>query len=397
MSKNSNGGKTKNSSPEKQLKDQTRSFFNVAKEMAAENEGKIPFDRFQDEFVYANLDVKEYGLLAGCFEAEGIREFSNGKSVRDYFNDLIQDAKEAERLEREAEEDDDDFQTTHVETDSIRAYKQSIRDLKRITPERELELAREIEECTEAGDEVGRQLAMDELVNANLRLVMSIATRFQNQGLDYMDLIQFGNMGLIRAAERFDYRRQIRFSTYATYWIKQSIRRGIEDTGSAIRKPVHMNEKMNKYRLEKLALEQEIGREPTVSEVADKMGIDPSEALMYEMNMQKLISTDTPVGDDGDAAVGDFIEDQGTVSPEGNMENEDLKRMLAQCLSKLTDRERMIIERRYGLTPNGETSTLEELGQELNLTRERIRQIESRALHKIRRISYREGLYDYRV
>ncbi|HEX5193821.1 MAG TPA: sigma-70 family RNA polymerase sigma factor [Solirubrobacteraceae bacterium] len=275
--------------------------------------------------------------------------------------------------------------TVEPTLDSLRLYLRSIGRVELLTAEQEVSLARRIER--------GDMGAKEHMIEANLRLVVSIAKAYLGRGLTFLDLIQEGSMGLIRAVEKFDYRRGYKFSTYATWWIRQAVTRAIADKGRTIRIPVHMVEKLNKVVHVERQLVQELGREPTASEIALELQITVREVRDVWRMSQQPISLEKPVGDEDDSSLGDFVEDPTAESP-FELASEHLRREnLLRALAALPEREREVIELRFGLT--GERPlTLEEVGQTFNVTRERIRQIESHTLKKLEALPEAQRLRD---
>ncbi len=274
-----------------------------------------------------------------------------------------------------------------VADDSVRLYLREIGKIPLLTAEEELALAKQVV----AGDKG----AKDKMAEANMRLVVSIAKRYVGRGLDLLDLIQEGNTGLLRAVEKFDPDKGFKFSTYATWWIRQAITRAIADQARTIRIPVHMVETINKLLRTQRRLTQELNREPTNEEIAKEMEIDVEKVEHIMKIKQDISSLDASVRDDEeDSVLGDFIEDEDTVSPEESATGQLLKEHVKDMLGALTEREQKILKLRFGLE-DGKSHTLEEVGQEFNVTRERIRQIEAKALAKLRKHKDARKLHDY--
>jgi RNA polymerase primary sigma factor len=293
----------------------------------------------------------------------------------------------------EPDVDDDDIEgaatidvsVRHREHDPIREYLREIGKVRLLTKEEEVSLAKRIER----GDERARQL----LIEANLRLVVSIAKRYVGRGMLFLDLIQEGNLGLMRATEKYDWRRGFKFSTYATWWIRQAISRGVADQARTIRVPVHMVETINKLVRIRRQLTQELEREPTSEEIGERMDIT-AERVEYILRIaQEPVSLETPVGGEEDASLGDFIEDEEETRPHVEVQRRLRSQEVADVLAALPHRERKVIELRYGLLGD-EPKTLEEVGEAFGVTRERIRQIETRTLIKLKTIGAAGRLRD---
>ena len=277
-----------------------------------------------------------------------------------------------------------------ISDDSVRLYLREIGKIPLLSSDEEMELARRIIE--------GDKKAKDKMAEANMRLVVSIAKRYSGRGLDFLDLIQEGNTGLLRAVEKFDPDKGFKFSTYATWWIRQAITRAIADQARTIRIPVHMIETINKLVRTQRRLTQELNREPTMEELSKEMDMEPEKIEYINKIRQETSSLDAGVGRDGDeedSVLGDFIEDEDTISPEESATNQLLKEKVAEVLSSLSDREQKIVRMRFGLDNGGKSHTLEEVGQQFAVTRERIRQIEAKALAKLRKHKDAKKLYEY--
>ena len=270
--------------------------------------------------------------------------------------------------------------------DPVKMYLKDIGRVPLLSPDEEVELARKMQE----GDDVARK----KLSEANLRLVVSIAKRYVGRGMLFLDLIQEGNLGLMKAVEKFDYQKGFKFSTYATWWIRQAITRAIADQARTIRIPVHMVETINKLTRVSRLLLQKYGREPTPAEIAEEMHITEERVREIQKIAQDPVSLETPIGEEEDSHLGDFIEDETTTTPSDSVSTTMLKETLLNVLNTLTPREEKVLRLRYGVD-DGRPRTLEEVGREFNVTRERIRQIEAKALRKLRHPSRSKHLRDF--
>jgi RNA polymerase primary sigma factor len=294
---------------------------------------------------------------------------------------LLEEEEEPATPEASGYLDDD------IADDSVRLYLREIGKIPLLSAEEELELAHRVSS--------GEKLAKDKMAEANMRLVVSIAKRYVGRGLDLLDLIQEGNTGLLRAVEKFDPNKGFKFSTYATWWIRQAITRAIADQARTIRIPVHMVETINKLLRTQRRLTQKLNREPTNEEIASEMEIEVDKVEHIMKIKQDISSLDASIRDDEDDSVlADFIEDEDTVTPEESATNQLLKEQVKDMLNALTEREQKIIKLRFGLE-DGKSHTLEEVGQEFAVTRERIRQIEAKALAKLRKHRDAKKLHDY--
>ncbi len=289
----------------------------------------------------------------------------------------------------QAEEDDDtvaeEVEVQEVSTDALQLFLKDVGRVDLLTAAQEVELAKRIER--------GDHRAKQEMVEANLRLVVSIAKRYRNQGLPFLDLIQEGTIGLVRAAEKFDYRKGFKFSTYATWWIRQAVARALADKARTIRMPVHVVEKLNKIVRSERKLRAELGREPLSIEIARDLDLTTDEVDQIRRTAQSPVSLEKPVGDEEESEFGHFITDESVPLPEEAAEVTMRKETLEQILGQLSQRERRVLELRYGL--NGEhPRTLDEVGRAFNVTRERIRQIENQSLKKLRALADSQKLRD---
>jgi RNA polymerase primary sigma factor len=319
---------------------------------------------------------------------EGAAVVPGGALVTDIDEPALED------LEEEEGDDSEDLLSTDqyfddASDDSVRLYLREIGKIPLLNSEEELALAKKVV--------TGDKKAKDKMAEANMRLVVSIAKRYSGRGLDFLDLIQEGNTGLLRAVEKFDPEKGFKFSTYATWWIRQAITRAIADQARTIRIPVHMVETINKLLRTQRRMTQELNREPTIEELGKELEMEP-EKVEYVMKIkQDITSLDAGVGRDGDdedSVLRDFIEDEESATPEESAASQLLKEQVQAILSTLSDREQKIIKMRFGLE-NGKSHTLEEVGQEFAVTRERIRQIEAKALAKLRKHKDSKKLHEY--
>lgn len=353
--------------------DDVKMILESAKETGVELDQK----EFLEALNKLNLDDEQLNDLIEWTHANNIDLSGEDEKDADELAD--------EEAEEEAEEEQDEISrlektfaaaSSNKTSDPVKAYLKEIGAIPLLTPSQEVEVAKRIV----AGDMDAKQT----LIDSNLRLVVSIAKKYVGRGLLFLDLIQEGNIGLIKAVEKFDYTKGFKFSTYATWWIRQAITRAIADQARTIRIPVHMVETINKMTRIQRLLVQDLGRDPLPEEIAEKME-DMTAEKVIEIQRSALdpVSMETPVGDENDTFLGDFIEDKSTLTPEEYAHNQLLKETIQEVLSTLTEREEKVIRLRFGLD-NGRTWTLEEIGKEFNVTRERIRQIEAKAIKKLK-------------
>ncbi|HEY7514588.1 MAG TPA: sigma-70 family RNA polymerase sigma factor [Vicinamibacteria bacterium] len=344
------------------------------KEMVALEEVQLLVARGQEQGFVGLNDIAE--AVDGVTLDEGAVEelYSH---LEELGVDVLEEAEAQERRVKQAEEAERPRRLnlkTEISTDSLQLFLKDIGKVPLLTARQEVELAKRIE--------LGDLDAKRHMVEANLRLVVSIAKNYRNQGLAFLDLIQEGTIGLVRAAEKFDYRKGFKFSTYATWWIRQAVARAIADKGRTIRMPVHVVEKLNKINRTERKLVAELGREPTIPEVSVAVGIPEPEVEHIKRSAQTPVSLEKPVGDDEESEFGQFIADESAPSPEEAAELSLRHEALQGVLNTLTYRERRVLELRYGL--DGEQPrTLDEVGRTFNVTRERIRQIENQSLQKL--------------
>ena len=357
-------------------------------ELAKKKKNVLEYQEISDFFKDSPLEVDQMEKVFDFLEASGvdvlrITENSGDELLLD--NDMDMDGMEDEE---EAELDKIDLSVPEGVSieDPVRMYLKEIGKVSLLSADEEIELAKRMEK----GDEAAKK----RLAEANLRLVVSIAKRYVGRGMLFLDLIQEGNLGLIKAVEKFDYRKGYKFSTYATWWIRQAITRAIADQARTIRIPVHMVETINKLIRVSRQLLQELGREPTPEEIAEEMDMPVDRVREILKISQEPVSLETPIGEEEDSHLGDFIQDDNVPVPADAAAFTLLKEQLVEVLSTLTDREQKVLRLRFGLD-DGRARTLEEVGKEFNVTRERIRQIEAKALRKLRHPSRSRKLKDY--
>lgn len=352
--------------------------------LANENKGTIELDRINNFFKETNLNVRQIDKMYEYLEAHNIVVLNPSDDEPDD-DALLEMDDDTESIS--AAEDLEAIVNT-MSDDPVKQYLKEIGNYPLLSVNDEIELAKRIE--------LGDAQAKRALAESNLRLVVSIAKRYVGRGLSFLDLIQEGNLGLIKAVDKFDYNKGYKFSTYATWWIRQAITRSIADQSRTIRIPVHMSEIINKtYRVSRMLM-QELGREPTEREIAEKLGL-PIEKVHEILKVSAdPISLDTPIGEEDDSHLGDFIKDETIMGPEEAASHAVLQAQISKLLDTLTEREQRVLILRFGLK-DGRSRTLEEVGREFNVTRERIRQIEAKALRKLRHPSRARLLKGYDI
>ena len=360
-------------------------------ELAKTKKNVLEYNEINDAFRGFDLTEDKMDLILEYLEKANIDVVNSSIEETGKEDDLLlgdeDDIILSEEDEVEIIDDVDVLEGVSTE-DPVRMYLKEIGNVPLLSTEEEIELAKKVEE----GDEAAKK----KLTEANLRLVVSIAKKYVGRGMQFLDLIQEGNMGLMKAVDKFDYSKGYKFSTYATWWIRQAITRGIADTGRTIRVPVHMVETINKTLRMTRTLLQELGREPTPEEVAERLNVPVSRVREVLKISRDPVSLDTPIGEEDDSHLGDFIEDDSALSPADSAAFSMLREELNTALESLTDRERQVVELRFGLR-DGRARTLEEVGREFNVTRERIRQIEAKALRKLRHPSRSKRLKDFLI
>lgn len=365
-----------------------------------EVENELSLDQVKEQLVEqgkkrGSLTLEKIAAQIGRFELDSDQMDEFYEYLGEHGIEILTDGEEEDEddpngkeLEKEEEFDLNDLSVPPGVkiNDPVRMYLKEIGRVNLLSAEQEIALATKIEE----GDEEAKR----RLAEANLRLVVSIAKRYVGRGMLFLDLIQEGNMGLIKAVEKFDHRKGFKFSTYATWWIRQAITRAIADQARTIRIPVHMVETINKLIRVQRQLLQDLGREPSPEEIAEDMDLTPEKVREILKIAQEPVSLETPIGEEDDSHLGDFIEDHEATSPAEHAAYELLKEQLEDVLDTLTDREENVLRLRFGLD-DGRTRTLEEVGKVFGVTRERIRQIEAKALRKLRHPSRSKRLKDF--
>ena len=355
----------------------------------AKREGAIQAAELTAELEKLDLPVEKIEQIYDTFDAMGIQIISPELELDVDLNEAMPldvDGEEIPMTEEEELIDPVELAAEYNLDDPVRMYLKEIGQVRLLSADEEIELARRVAE--------GDKAAKDKLTEANLRLVVSIAKKYSGRGLHILDLIQEGNTGLIRAVDKFDYTKGNKFSTYATWWIRQAITRAIADQARTIRVPVHMVEVINKATRCNRKLVQELGREPTLEEIAAELNLPIEKIIEANRTAADTLSLDMPVGDEEDTTIGSFVEDDNTPGPADATSNTLLAEALAEILGTLTEREADVLRMRFGMY-DGRTHTLEEVGQIFGVTRERIRQIENKAIRKLRHPSRAKKIKDF--
>ena len=374
------------SSKDEVSKDDIKDLKTVLKDLtdAGREKGMLTYREIEDAFEKVDITPEQIEKVYETLEKIGI------EVVAENIEEDLEDFQFTENDDEEEEEEEEGLEITVPEgisiDDPVRMYLKEIGKVPLLQGDEEIELAKRMEQ----GDEEAKK----RLAEANLRLVVSIAKRYVGRGMLFLDLIQEGNLGLIKAVEKFDYRKGFKFSTYATWWIRQAITRAIADQARTIRIPVHMVETINKLIRVSRQLLQELGRDPTPEEIAKEMGMSEDKVRDIMKISQEPVSLETPIGEEEDSHLGDFIPDDDAPAPAESAAFTLLKEQLIDVLDTLTPREEKVLRLRFGLD-DGRARTLEEVGREFNVTRERIRQIEAKALRKLRHPSRSKKLKDF--
>ncbi len=374
---------TKNPNPKPSTEDAMAAVSSLIAK--AKREGSIQSSELTAELEKLDLPVEKIEHIYDTFDAMGIQIVSPELEL-DVTDDLGMDMDEVPDTDEEELVDPLELAAEYNLDDPVRMYLKEIGQVKLLTADEEIELAKRVSE--------GDKKAKDRLTEANLRLVVSIAKKYSGRGLHILDLIQEGNTGLIRAVDKFDYTKGNKFSTYATWWIRQAITRAIADQARTIRVPVHMVEVINKATRCNRKLVQELGREPTLEEIAAELNLPIEKIIEANRTAADTLSLDMPVGDEEDTTIGSFVEDDNTPGPVDATSNAMLSEALTEILGTLTEREADVLRMRFGMY-DGRTHTLEEVGQIFGVTRERIRQIENKAIRKLRHPSRAKKIKDF--
>ena len=358
-------------------------FSNIMEKLlkqAHKNKNVLEYKEINDAFKNIELTPEKFEWILDYFEKQGVDVLNTNEEDDGDDNFIDNDTEEVEIID-----DADILEGVSLE-DPVRMYLKEIGKVPLLSADEEIKLAKRMEE----GDEVAKK----KLAEANLRLVVSIAKRYTGRGMSFLDLVQEGNLGLIKAVEKFDYRKGYKFSTYATWWIRQSITRAIADQARTIRIPVHMVETMNRVNRTSRRLLQEYGREPTPEEIAEAMNLPVERVLEISKISQEPVSLETPIGEEEDSHLGDFIQDEHIPVPADEAAHTLLREQLEKVMDTLSEREQKVLALRFGLE-DGKPHTLEEVGREFQVTRERIRQIEAKALRKLRHPTRSRKLRDF--
>ena len=367
------------------LQQKLRSLIEIGKK-----EGKITSKQLLQTLDAIDADEKQTEQIYDALEKAGIEiDVSDVAEILDAADGLLPTDSDLMNIDSQFQEDLNKLEESAEEgttTDPVRMYLKEIGKIPLLSAEEEIELAKRISE----GDEEAKK----RMIEANLRLVVSVAKHYLGRGMQLLDLIQEGNMGLLKAVEKFDYTKGYKFSTYATWWIRQSITRAVADQARTIRIPVHMVETINRVSRTSRSLVQELGREPTLDEISDALGI-PQEKIAEVMKIaQDPVSLETPVGEEDDSHLGDFIPDSDVTEPAESASYNMLRQQLTEVMQTLSPRECKVLRLRFGME-DGRAHTLEEVGKEFDVTRERVRQIEAKALRKLRHPSRSKMLKDF--